>query len=601
MRCHVALTTAAADGIIMVAFAAPSLGELHMQLGLAHTTPRPLHFSSVASGQHHIRWTAAPPTPWRAAVQLHRPSRVARTRHARSVEATPAVDEIHGLQHCSLQHRRRCINVLDNANRDPKIPTMRSLPTLRRRPRLRCWRALRLQLGQHLLSIRHGIAAAPWWLRSLVKRRPSPARAASLALSNRKEIATPHLGAVNSLQVDLTEGRYLLSGASDGSAAVFDLKDATEYEAGFIAKHRSILLVDRQHEHGHKFTVSKAIWYPVDTGLFVTASFDNYVKVWDTNSTQVVMDFKMPGKVYSAAMSPIATTHMLIATGSADVQVRLCDIASGAFTHTLSGHHDGIMSLEWSTSSEWILISGGFDGAIRFWDIRRAGCFLVLDQLRSQLGRRPPVLDTTMDNDQKKLGRSSSSKSYSVQQRTANRKKQSKALHKSLTMVRGHTQQKMHPGMSSSQNHKTAHYGAVTGLRTTTDGMHLLSSGSDSRLRLWDIDSGCNTLVNFEAMRLQTSKPLQLAVTDDPSLVFIPCMSSIKAYNTWSGTTFQTFRGHYDHVNCCYYNSQDQELYTGSNDRQILVWSPSTPALTEMEDDDKRQEGFAADEDNWSD
>ncbi|KAI4985593.1 hypothetical protein ZWY2020_018223 [Hordeum vulgare] len=140
----------------------------------------------------------------------------------------------------------------------------------------------------------------------------------------------------------------------------------------------------------------------------------------------------------------------------------------------------------------------------------------------------------------------------------------------------------MHPGMSSSQNHKTAHYGAVTGLRTTTDGMHLLSSGSDSRLRLWDVDSGCNTLVNFEAMRLQTSKPLQLAVTDDPSLVFIPCMSSIKAYNTWSGTTFQTFRGHYDHVNCCYYNSQDQELYTGSNDRQILVWSPSTPALTEM-------------------
>jgi len=55
--------------------------------------------------------------------------------------------------------------------------------------------------------------------------------------------------------------------------------------------------------------------------------------------SQVVMDFKMPGKVFTAAMSPIATTHMLIATGSADVQVRLCDIASGAFTHSLSGHH----------------------------------------------------------------------------------------------------------------------------------------------------------------------------------------------------------------------------------------------------------------------
>lgn len=175
------------------------------------------------------------------------------------------------------------------------------------------------------------------------------------------------------------------------------MQNATEYEAGFIAKHRSILLVDKQHENGHKFVVSMAVWYPVDTGLFVTASFDQYVKVWDTNSTQVVMDFKMPGKVYSAAMSPIATTHMLIATGSADVQVHLCDIASGAFTHTLSGHRDGIMSLEWSTSSEWILMSGGCDGAIRFWDIRRAGCFLVLDQLRSQLGRRPPFLEGTSD------------------------------------------------------------------------------------------------------------------------------------------------------------------------------------------------------------
>lgn len=50
------------------------------------------------------------------------------------------------------------------------------------------------------------------------------------------------------------------------------------------------------------------------------------------------MNFKMPGKVYRTAMSSLATSHMLIAAGTEDVQVRLCDIASGAFTHTLSGH-----------------------------------------------------------------------------------------------------------------------------------------------------------------------------------------------------------------------------------------------------------------------
>lgn len=50
----------------------------------------------------------------------------------------------------------------------------------------------------------------------------------------------------------------------------------------------------------------------------------------------------------------------------------------------------GILNVEWSTSSEWVLMTGGCDGAIRFWDIRRAGCFRVLDPSQSQFGRRPP-------------------------------------------------------------------------------------------------------------------------------------------------------------------------------------------------------------------
>jgi WD40 repeat protein len=53
---------------------------------------------------------------------------------------------------------------------------------------------------------------------------------------------------------------------------------------------------------------------------------------------------------------------------------------------------DGVWAVQWSAASEWVLISGGCDGAIRFWDIRQAGCFQVLDQNRSQLGRRPPIV-----------------------------------------------------------------------------------------------------------------------------------------------------------------------------------------------------------------
>lgn len=58
--------------------------------------------------------------------------------------------------------------------------------------------------------------------------------------------------------------------------------------------------------------------------------------------------------------------------------------------------------------------------------------------------------------------------------------------------------------------------------------MFIFISGSDSRLRLWDIESGSNTLVNFEIVRLQTSKAIQLATTQDPALVFVPCMTAVK-------------------------------------------------------------------------
>ncbi|XP_041018408.1 WD repeat-containing protein ATCSA-1-like isoform X3 [Juglans microcarpa x Juglans regia] len=420
-------------------------------------------------------------------------------------------------------------------------------------------------------------------------------RVRTLQLSNHKDIISPHRGSINSLQVDLTEGRYLLSGASDASAAVHDVQRATDFEGGgLIAKHKCIFVIDKQHERGHKYAISSAIWYPVDTGLFVTGSYDHHINVWDTNSTQVVMNFKMPGKVYRTAMSSVATSHMLIAAGTEDVQVRLCDIASGAFAHTLSGHRDGVISVEWSTSSEWVLVTGGCDGAIRFWDIRRAGCFLVLDQSHSQLGRRPPIPERSAAN------KASTSKSLSrAQQRKLAGGNGAKQSPTARMPTKGSVRQRLHPGLLSSQDRATAHYGAVTGLKLTEDGMYLLSAGSDSRLRLWDVESGCNTLVNFETVRLQTSKPIQLATTQDSALVFVPCMTAVKAFDVWSGKTSLTFRGHYEYVNCCWFSSQEQELYTGGNDRQILVWSPSSLIADELMD--LQDEEQAQDQDNWSD
>lgn len=45
-------------------------------------------------------------------------------------------------------------------------------------------------------------------------------------------------------------------------------------------------------------------------------------------------------------------------------QVKLCDPASGAFTHSLVGHREAVWALHWSLSSEWHLMTGACDGQV---------------------------------------------------------------------------------------------------------------------------------------------------------------------------------------------------------------------------------------------
>ncbi|CAK9230473.1 unnamed protein product [Sphagnum jensenii] len=430
-------------------------------------------------------------------------------------------------------------------------------------------------------------------------------RVRSIELASHKEIVSAHNSGINSLQIDGSEARYLLAGASDGSVGVYDTQQATTFDSiTHTAKHEALFTVDKSVPQGHMYSVSSVQWYPVDTGLFVTGSFDNNINLWDTNTLQVEQQFRMPGKVYAVAMSAMATTHMLVASGTEDVRVRLCDLASGAFTHTLSGHRDGVWAVQWSAASEWVLISGGCDGAIRFWDIRQAGCFQVLDQNRSQLGRRPPIV--------KSVPGATASVSGSSRGESLRVHRQGEQQHSRLNTpppirrkfrAKDFEAQRQHPGMVSTLDKATAHYGSVTALQTTDDGLYLFSAGTDSRVRLWDMQSGCNTLVNYEATRIRTHQGTQLAVSSDSSLLFVASAHSIQAYDVWTGHLHSKLSGHYDTVNCCAFHVNDQELYSGSSDRQILVWAP--PAHTPLEDlDEKTKEGgalFVKDEDAWSD
>ena len=87
----------------------------------------------------------------------------------------------------------------------------------------------------------------------------------------------------------------------------------------------------------------------------------------------------------------------------------------------------------------------------------------------------------------------------------------------------------------------------------------------------------------------------QLAVASDQDVIFHPSGGIIQCLHRLTGQNLGTFRGHLDTVNCCCYNSYQQELYSGGNDGNIIVWAAAAP-LEAVEGLDSKD-----DQDAWSD
>eukprot|EP00897_Mesotaenium_endlicherianum_P002746 jgi/Mesen1/249/ME1143529C07582 len=120
-----------------------------------------------------------------------------------------------------------------------------------------------------------------------VAARTIAQRVQSIDISSRKEVVSAHKAAINSLQVDLVEGRYLLAGVGDGTVGIYDVLEASRgSRGGALERHEALAAVEKGSPHAHKFSVSSVLWYPVDTGLFVTGSADKSIHVWDTNTLQ---------------------------------------------------------------------------------------------------------------------------------------------------------------------------------------------------------------------------------------------------------------------------------------------------------------------------
>lgn len=347
-----------------------------------------------------------------------------------------------------------------------------------------------------------------------LRRAECTRRVLSLELNHDRDVDRIHGNGVNTLDIEVIEGRYMLSGGADGVIVVYDLENNSK-KPQYTCK--AVCTVGRSSKHVHKFSVETVQWYPHDTGMFISSSFDKTMKVWDTETLKPAEVFQFEGNVYCHHMSPIARKHTLIAVGTTDPKVQLCDLKSGARSHVLQGHRGEVLSVRWSPRYEHILATASADSRVRLWDVRRAsGSLFTLDQHNGDKSK------------------------------------------------------------AASEAVNTAHNGRVNGLCFTADGLFLLTTGTDDRMRLWNSATGENTLVNYGKVSNASRTCLRLAVSRgcSPEFVFVPCDSSVAIYSLHTGELVTMLRGHYNNVDCCEFHPHYQELYTGGKDCNILAWIP---------------------------
>lgn len=398
---------------------------------------------------------------------------------------------------------------------------------------------------------------------------------------------------ITTLDFAPADDRYLLAGAVDGSIAIYDVdsrystsstKDGSS-ESRKRKRDNSIpsqnnasigtvknkplyplSLIKRQSEsrtrrrrnvsiNHHQACITSLQWYPADTGMFLSSSTDGTVKVWDTNECKVATEFKFPNtRIFTAALSPIASQHTLIGVGSSGSSLQLCDLLTGGASHMLLGHTSQILSATWSPCEEYVIATGSSDRTIKLWDVRRAGgdaCLLNFDMNETS-------------------------------------------------------------GTIQSQNRsRYAHDGAITALRWLPNGQHILSYGNDSRMRLWN-RKGYNMQAHYADTVNNQKKGSGFAVASptssmQDSIVFCPNGSSIRGFNVmnpegnfnddepsqirsysrirnirrgtkhWLGCASTnagpvSFGGHFGSVNTLAWRNSLQTLWSGSDDGLILAY-----------------------------
>jgi WD40 repeat protein len=461
---------------------------------------------------------------------------------------------------------------------------------------------------RHLFAAETGSAPPPQ--RSLRRERWS-----ALALDSARAVVPcgdPTIAALHALDVDSCSGELLFAAgaarAAPGASEEHACVGVYRLRARVGAAEATAAAREQHHAHEQQLplawaawpeaggAVVTARWMPRETALFVTGTTDGIVSAWDAQVFEPVTSYGhghelghsralSHGRATEVTESPVpsvSSVHMsdapgghpeLVAVTRREHHVKLLDLNSGAFTHTLHGHSEPVVDAQWSPTNPYLLATAGLDRTARMFDVRRAGgaaCLCIYDlgktlaKARQQLrGIRLVPAATSGDEPPLKrpcrpllgLGmaweRADDTSAVAVRKRLARR-----------AMLHGVG------GTISS------HRGGLFRVRFTPDGVHIVTGASEGQIRVWDAFTGHCLQSAFQHCAAGTARMFE--ISSDSSALVSTVREGISTHVLADGKMVSCLRGHFGTITTLAVHPMREEVYSASREGEIFCWSPKS-------------------------
>jgi WD40 repeat protein len=286
-----------------------------------------------------------------------------------------------------------------------------------------------------------------------------------------------------------------------------------------------------------------------DGALAASAGRDGRVCLWRLPGGRKIKTLRGKGSIFCLAMHP---SGQVLAAGGADGIVRLWKLPDGKELAQLKGHEAGISCLAMSPGGD-LLASGSGDSTIRLWTVPGGNSIARLAVHRADEG--DGVLCLSVSRSGKLLAGGGTDGTIGV------------------WSLPGGRLQKAIKGFG----------GAIGSLAITPNDRLLAAGGGDRGVRFWRLPGGRSLQPDDRF----TGQPGCISISNDGKLLAgtgggWDLDSTVKIWRLPGRKPVRTLRGHSRRVICLALSPDGRELFSGSGDGTIRIWSAEAARLASL-------------------